>query len=61
MRKEKIIMMKNRKKELYNLNYFIRRVAAASPSYIITSCVQSILEAAIPFVGILLPKFIIDE
>lgn len=61
MRKEKIIMRKNRKKELYNLNYFIRRVASASPAYIAASFIGSILETAIPFVGILLPKFIIDE
>lgn len=54
-------MMKNQQKELYNLNYFIRRVAEASPVYVVTSCIQSVLETAIPFVFILLPKFIIDE
>ncbi len=54
-------MKKSWKKELYNLNYFIRRVIKASPGYASSSCIQSVLEASIPFVGILLPKFIIDE
>jgi len=54
--------MKNElKKELYTLKFFIRRVWKASPGYVIAATVESLLEAALPFVAILLPKYMIDE
>lgn len=61
MKKEKIILMKNLKKELYNLKYFLHMAINASPGYAIASFIQSIFELTIPLVGVFLPKYIIDE
>ncbi|MFA9376002.1 MAG: ABC transporter ATP-binding protein [Lachnotalea sp.] len=54
--------MKNEtKRELSNLKFFIKRVWIASPRYVIAATIDSMLEAALPFVAILLPKYMIDE
>lgn len=49
------------KREMYNLTFFIKRVWKASPGYVYAAALQSLLEAALPFVAILLPKHMIDE
>lgn len=54
--------MKNEsKRELHTLKFFIHRIWNASPSYVCAATIDSLLEAALPFVGILLPKYMIDE
>lgn len=49
------------KRETYNLRFFLKCVWTASHGYVIASAAESLLEAAIPFVAILLPKYMIDE
>lgn len=49
------------KKELYNFRFFTSIVWKSSPGYVVAIVVSSFLEAAIPFVAILLPKYMIDE
>lgn len=54
-------MKHNIKKELYNLKFLAKKVVQASPGYVLAAFVESMLEAALPFVAILFPKYMIDE
>ena len=50
-------MKHNIKKELYNLKFLAKKVVQASPGYVLAAFVESMLEAALPFVAILFPKY----
>ena len=52
-------MKHNIKKELYNLKFLAKKVVQASPGYVLAAFVESMLEAALPFVAILFPKYMI--
>lgn len=54
-------MKHNIKSELYNLKFLAKKVIQASPGYVLAAFVESILGAALPFVAILFPKYMIDE
>lgn len=49
------------KSELYNLKFLAKKVVQASPEYALAAFVESMLGAALPFVAILFPKYMIDE
>jgi ABC-type multidrug transport system fused ATPase/permease subunit len=59
--KEETAVKNESKRELHTLKFFIHRIWNASPSYVCAATIDSLLEAALPFVGILLPKYMIDE
>ncbi|MCD7965076.1 MAG: ABC transporter ATP-binding protein/permease [Clostridiaceae bacterium] len=54
-------MKHNIKSELYNLKFLAKKVIQASPGYALAAFVESMLGAALPFVAILFPKYMIDE
>lgn len=54
-------MKHNIKSELYNLKFLAKKVIQASPGYVLAAFVESMLGAALPFVAILFPKYMIDE
>lgn len=49
------------RRELYNFKYFTSIVWKSSPGYVVAIFMESLLSAAIPFVAIVFPKYIIDE